>query len=448
MKAALANEQPIALSAEKATFWPGVLVLGSLVLIWGEVVRHLGSEWSYNPQYSYGWSVPFLVVYILWRRWPSRPAPEPVPVGVRRTTALFLVAATVLLLAVRFLAEANPDWRFLSWTFALTAAAMTLVTFYVCGGKAWARHFAFPILFFLVAVPWPTGLEQAITQNLMRAVTAINVFGLNLAGIPALQRGNVIEVASGLIGIEEACSGVRSLQATLMISLFLGELYAFNVARRALLILLGGLLAFLCNLVRTAILVWIGVNRGIDAIHSWHDPAGFSILIVCLAGLWLVSLALRRGEVAREEVVYSGRALFGVPILTFALLTACLLAGEGAVQLWYSGHESSLARSRWSVRWPREQSAFQEVAVASETQGILRYNEGGGAAWKGPDSRQWIMYFFRWLPGRTAALFVKNHRPDVCLPASGMLMQREEPLRLETVNGIRLPVRLYRFEQS
>src|SRR4051812_7672033 len=196
MKAALANEQPIAVSAEKATFWPGVLVLGSLVLIWGEVVRHLGSEWSYNPQYSYGWSVPFLVVYILWRRWPSRPAPEPVSDGVRRASALFLVAATFLLLALRFLAEANPDWRFLSWTFALTAAAMTLVTFYFCGGKAWARYFAFPILFFLVAVPWPTGLEQAITQNLMRAVTAINVFGLNVAGIPALQRGNVIEVAS------------------------------------------------------------------------------------------------------------------------------------------------------------------------------------------------------------------------------------------------------------
>ena len=142
----------------------------------------------------------------------------------------------------------------------------------------------------------------------MRVVTATNVFSLNLLGIPALQRGNVIEIASGLIGIEEACSGVRSLQATLMISLFLGELYAFNVPRRVLLVLLGGLLAFLCNLVRTAILVWIGVNRGIDAIHSWHDPAGFSILIVCLAGLWLLSLALRRGEVAREKVVYSGRA--------------------------------------------------------------------------------------------------------------------------------------------
>jgi exosortase/archaeosortase family protein len=47
-----------------------------------------------------------------------------------------------------------------------------------------------------------------------------------------------------LIGIEEACSGVRSFQATLMISLFLGELYSFNTARRVLLVIAGALLVF------------------------------------------------------------------------------------------------------------------------------------------------------------------------------------------------------------
>lgn len=56
------------------------------------------------------------------------------------------------------------------------------------------------------------------------------------------------------------------------------------------------------------------------------------------------------------------------------------------------------------------------------------------------------MYFFRWFPGRTAALFVKNHRPDICLPASGMTMERDNGLRVVAVNGITLPVRSYRFD--
>jgi len=44
-------------------------------------------------------------------------------------------------------------------------------------------------------------LEQVVVQNLMRAVTGINVALLNVVGIPALQLGNVIEVGAGLIGI-------------------------------------------------------------------------------------------------------------------------------------------------------------------------------------------------------------------------------------------------------
>src|SRR5207253_10116771 len=142
-------------------------------------------------------------------------------------------------------------------------------------------HFAFPIVFFLVAVPWPMHLEQVVVQNLMRAVTGINVALLNVVGIPALQLGNAIEVGAGLIGIEEACSGVRSLQATLMVSLFLGELYAFTASRRLILIVIGALLAFVCNVVRTAILVWAGATSGSKSIEAWHDPAGLTILMAC-----------------------------------------------------------------------------------------------------------------------------------------------------------------------
>jgi hypothetical protein len=57
------------------------------------------------------------------------------------------------------------------------------------------------------------------------------------------------------------------------------------------------------------------------------------------------------------------------------------------------------------------------------------------------------MYFFRWLPGRTAALFVRNHRPDICLPASGMTL-RSDSTALIDVNTVTLPVRSYRFENG
>ena len=86
------------------------------------------------------------------------------------------------------------------------------------------------------------------------------------------------------------------------------------------------------------------------------------------------------------------------------------------------------------------------MSIPSEAENLLRYSEGGGAAWQGTDGHPWMMYFFRWFPGRTAALFVKIHRPDICLPASGMRIERDHGLRPLAVNGVNLPIRSYRFD--
>ena len=101
--------------------------------------------------------------------------------------------------------------------------------------------------------------------------------------------------------------------------------------------------------------------------------------------------------------------------------------------------------TRWAVNWPTSESDYKSVPIPKEAEHLLLYNEGGAGAWMGTDNRPWMMYFFRWFPGRTAALFVKIHRPDVCLPASGMTLSHDAGLRLITVNGVSLPIRSYRF---
>ena len=395
---------------------------------------------------GYGWTVPFIALYLFWRRWSNRPPATP---NHQAWPIALIVFCAFLFFPVRFLAEANPDWRLLSWSFALLAATISICWIFIAGGKPWARHFAFPVLFFLVAVPWPALFELVVVQNLMRAVAAINVSILNLVGVPALQHGNVIEVGSGLMGVEEACSGVRSLQATLMISLFLGELYYFTVGRRVLLVVAGALLAFICNVVRTALLVWIGAKHGLHAIESWHDPAGLTILLVCLFGLWGLSLLIRsRSSAPIHSPPQDAHARSMLPWSVPIALTLWLILAEAGVQMWYDLHQSTSARERWAVTWPASEPNYKSVAVAPEAQNLLHYNEGGGASWQAADGHNWMMYFFRWLPGRTAARFVKVHRPDVCLPASGMILERDAGLKLIAINGVHLPVRSYRFDNA
>jgi exosortase len=431
----------------RETNWANRVVLATaLTLLWLEVVRHLKPEWSFNPQYSYGWTVPLLAIFLLWQRWPFRPEPS-FPVSDKFPIILIFVFG-FLLFPIRFVAEANPDWRLLSWALAVSAVTICFCVLFIAGGRAWVHYFAFPLLFFLVAVPWPVQFEQVVIQSLMRCVTAINVTLLNIFGVPALQHGNVIEVSSGLIGIEEACSGVRSIQATLMVSLFLGELYSFSIPRRTLLVIAGGLLAFASNLVRTAILVWVGAKRGPSAVESWHDPAGLTILMVCLFGLWLLSLWMRNdSRIPVSRVVIHRKTNFDKVLMPVSIgLVAWIVLFEVAISFWYQAHQSPLAASRWTVQWPSSQNSYQAVAVAPEAKEMLHYDEGGGVSWNDSEQHRWMMYFFRWLPGHTAAFFVKIHRPDICLPAAGMTLQQSYGMRFVAAKQISLPVRSYRFD--
>ena len=147
-------------------------------------------------------------------------------------------------------------------------------------------------------------------QGLTRTDTRATVELVGWFGIPALPHGNVIEVATGTVGISDACSGIRSFQATLMISLFLGELYRLSGVRRAILCLGGFVMSFLFNLVRMSLLVWVAANHGIDAIANWHDPAGMTILVACFGGLWAFAVLLcHRSRAPRTVPSGSARSL-------------------------------------------------------------------------------------------------------------------------------------------
>src|SRR5205085_5099239 len=103
MNAVATVASPKTESASRAIAWFPVAVLG---LVWLEVISRLRLEWSINPQYGYGWAVPFLAAYIFWRRWQNAPAAEAPRANVFGV-ALILLAAIVLV-PIRLIQEATP----------------------------------------------------------------------------------------------------------------------------------------------------------------------------------------------------------------------------------------------------------------------------------------------------------------------------------------------------
>ena len=134
-----------------------VIVLAAVV---AASLRFLSLEWSVNPQYSFGWGVPFLAAYLFWKRWADRPNPTPVKPFFRGVFYGLAALLAIAALPLRVLLEANPDWRMLLWCDAALYVAVVFLAILFIGGKSLAQHFWVPLAFVLLAVPWPTRGES------------------------------------------------------------------------------------------------------------------------------------------------------------------------------------------------------------------------------------------------------------------------------------------------
>ena len=301
-------QKPTGASRMSGRHFPAALVLSILFLaaLWFLLCRHLSGEWFVNEQYGFGWFVPFFALYLLWLRWQDRP-----PLNVRgqksevRSRTLIASAIAIvslfLLLPVRLFEIANPEWRPLAWIHAIAVVTLTLLLIWYAGGERWLRHFAFPVAFIFVAVPWPTLVETPVIQGLMRLVAHVAAETAMLLGIPAQVEGNLIRVSSGLIGVNEACSGIRSLQTSLMIGLLFGELKRLSVLRRVALVAGAIGIALFANFIRAVFLVMVAATKNISEVTRWHDIAGYTIVALVFVGTMGLAYLLGRSEIRNQK---------------------------------------------------------------------------------------------------------------------------------------------------
>jgi len=141
---------------------PGVLGLLAppgiaLVFCWWLVLRALWPEWSQNPQYQFGQLMPVFCLVLFALRWPDRPLASAIPPSGRAVAAGFFGLGVLLLALLQPLLESNQDWRLVQAASAAGGIAVTLASICLLGGATWLRHFAFPVLFLLIAIPLPSG---------------------------------------------------------------------------------------------------------------------------------------------------------------------------------------------------------------------------------------------------------------------------------------------------
>ncbi len=254
-----------------------VLVLSCLVLLlFGPTIWKLMNIWMNDQDYSHGFFVIPIALYMAWnaRERLSATAIRPSWTGL----PVFLAGASVYVIS--FVA------RFHTLTH-LSMIVMLLGLILFMGGYGLTYRLLIPVCFLIFMFPIPNAYYIMITNPLKLMITTISATLLRLFEIPVYQEGNLLFFARVQLEVAEACSGIRSLYSYLMV----GSLFALMSRSgwlKTVMILSAFPLAILVNIIRVSGTGVLANLYGEQVAQGFfHQFAGFVLFLVGLITLAL-----------------------------------------------------------------------------------------------------------------------------------------------------------------
>jgi exosortase len=237
-----------------------------------------------DSYYSHGFLVPLLSAFVIW--W-KRDALKTMSVVPSRA-GLWVLGGGLLLYVLAT-----------SWLVNFVSALSMLVvlaglSIYLFG-LAVTRALWFSLAFLLYMVPLPKFSIIYITFWLKLLVASLAADVVEVVGIPVLLDGAYLTLPNGVIEIENACSGLRSLIALTSLGAVYAYLAPLSTARKWILLVASVPIALAANLIRVVAMVLVSYQYGPRGrAFEWTDfTTGLLVFALAFFGLYLVSSVLK-----------------------------------------------------------------------------------------------------------------------------------------------------------
>jgi exosortase len=398
-----------------------LLLTSPVLFIWIWTWLYLGSEWSVNEQYRFGFAVPPLALYLAWQNWPAS-----LTAGAKSWVGIYLLAWPVLLLA-EMLRLVDPLWRLTGGLWMMGATLLTVGYLIQLGGWVLVRRMIFPLCFLWVGLPWPMPLENQIIQTLTRVIAAATATLMNLAGVAALQRGNTIELANQVVGIDAACTGIESFQASLMVSLFLWGLMRLRWRAGLTLVVIGTACSLFINLCRVLVLTWSAHSFGSEnqSVHDWVGAVATVLIfgMIFFAAKWLhrkgpQSTFRSPGQISSPTAIrnftrWSGATASGILFLSIPLVA-------GMARGW-PGQPPLPDQPRWQLNTSHlpEGWSIHALDPTNAEKSMLRFSKWTAFQIRTSDGLWANVVHLFWDRNRGMPSMAFYHTPALCMPSAG-----------------------------
>ncbi len=260
------------------------LVAVGIALLYYPLVGYLVEKWENQPEFSHGYLIPAISLYLVWRRREeiARAPRDPSTLGV------WIAGAS---LAVLLLANLGAIKTVACYSLIMLLVGVVLAIW----GTAVLRLVLFPIVFLVFAIPVFTFVMTPVTFAMKLVAAKLSVGTISAVGIPVYRDGAVLILPNGALEVADACSGIRSLFALMALGAVYAYLFVGPAWVRVLIFLAGIPIAIFANFLRVTFLTIVAYSFGIDATTPgpslfvngkphWgtviHDASGFAVFLI------------------------------------------------------------------------------------------------------------------------------------------------------------------------
>ncbi|MEE9555398.1 MAG: exosortase/archaeosortase family protein [candidate division Zixibacteria bacterium] len=267
-------------------YQPLFLIGLSFVFYW-PVLVDLVSDWYYDQNYSHGFLIPPVSIFLFYTASIKFEKHSPKPLA-----GLAIISFAMLLL---IFGTAGAEYFTSRFSFVVLLVGIALL--YIGWPNFKGAWFSFFFLLFMIPIPNIIYTTLTIPMQLFASKATISL--LHAVSVPSDLNGNVIFLPGYPLEVSEACSGLRSLFSLLALSLLVGYLTLREFWPSAILLVLTFPIAVAANIFRiflTAILAFtVSPDIAEGFLHSLSGLMVFLIaLILILASKGVISWAVSR----------------------------------------------------------------------------------------------------------------------------------------------------------
>lgn len=247
------------------------LLAALFLLLYASTLRGLLDDWLNDPDYSHGLIVPFVVAYIVFRRWTTI---RQLPLEPRTLTAW----GVILFSQLTFLAGYFGAEFFLqrsSIVVFLTGMILLLL------GWNYLRHLALPLALLELCIPLPAVLMNQITLPLQLTASSGAEVVLRSCGIAVYRSGNILQLAQQTLNVGEACSGIRSLVSLFTLAVIMISFSSLHWMARIFFVASAVGVAVIANGLRVSGAGLLGYYCGERfTVGFWHLLEGWFVFVI------------------------------------------------------------------------------------------------------------------------------------------------------------------------